>query len=651
MSERGQIAAPLVAVLVLLALGAVLLAHLGGIAAGGGRSQRAADLAALAAARILAADPAATADELRRAAIAVAAANGARVLDMRPLADGAVPRGVEVTVAVAVEGGVPGAGRRRDEVVATARAGVDYSAALPAAAFRPVDVAGMPERAAVVAAAAAQIGWPYVWGGESRAEGGFDCSGLVGHAFAAAGRPLPGRPTAADLWRMSTPIPAAALLPGDLAFQGAPGGSPHHVGMYAGAGTVVVARHAGAPVAYQPLGAVAWDGFGRLLPAGPAPAESAAARAARGAGAPPHVIAAAIELGLADEPEALARRVGAELARGEGLEDALAAALGDRSAAAIVLRRASGPALGAGFSAAVSLLPVPRASPSRGDAAAGPGDAAGMRNASGAAARGPAGRRLAPDGSDPRRGPVPGADDLVDAAAGAAAAVADQLGEAGARGSLQALAAVRNGLRLGLTAGAAFLPDSLARDLVTVAGQGWDAGAALAEVVHTWGTKGAVLTRFGLLAARFTLAGGLASTALAGHAALTARSRRERIASGGLALGSAVASAGVASAGTALLTAGAATATIPPLGLCLMAAGAAICVASYLYGHPALVRGAIALAGRGAGAVAAGARRAAGAVRRGAGTAAAAAADVAGAAVDAGREALRRVASPGEWFG
>ena len=42
---------------------------------------------------------------------------------------------------------------------------------------------------AVVAAALAQLGWPYVWGGESRAEGGFDCSGLIDYAFAAAGCP------------------------------------------------------------------------------------------------------------------------------------------------------------------------------------------------------------------------------------------------------------------------------------------------------------------------------------------------------------------------------------------------------------------------------------------------------------------------------
>src|SRR5919204_197730 len=77
-------------------------------------------------------------------------------------------------------------------------------------------------RAAVVRAALSQVGWPYVWGGESRTEGGFDCSGLVDHAYARAGYTLPGRPTAAVLWAMSVPLKPAELRPGDLGFLRAP---------------------------------------------------------------------------------------------------------------------------------------------------------------------------------------------------------------------------------------------------------------------------------------------------------------------------------------------------------------------------------------------------------------------------------------------
>ena len=79
------------------------------------------------------------------------------------------------------------------------RAGVALGvAALDPTSFRPVDLSGYRGVAAVIAAAEAQLGWPYVWGGESRAEGGFDCSGLVAYALDAAGYGV-GRPTAAGL--------------------------------------------------------------------------------------------------------------------------------------------------------------------------------------------------------------------------------------------------------------------------------------------------------------------------------------------------------------------------------------------------------------------------------------------------------------------
>ena len=69
------------------------------------------------------------------------------------------------------------------------RAGIDFQpAALDSSLFRNVDVAGFSGVDAVIAAAEGQLGWPYVWGGESRAEGGFDCSGLIDFALAAAAR-------------------------------------------------------------------------------------------------------------------------------------------------------------------------------------------------------------------------------------------------------------------------------------------------------------------------------------------------------------------------------------------------------------------------------------------------------------------------------
>ncbi len=123
-------------------------------------------------------------------------------------------------------------------------------------------------RAHVIAAALAQVGWPYIWGGDSRTEGGFDCSGLVDYAYARAGMPLPGRPTAAVLWQMSMPVGRARLAPGDLAFLYTRRRAPYHVALYVGDGLVVVAPHTGADVQIEPLAAVPWDGYGRLLKGG-----------------------------------------------------------------------------------------------------------------------------------------------------------------------------------------------------------------------------------------------------------------------------------------------------------------------------------------------------------------------------------------------
>jgi cell wall-associated NlpC family hydrolase len=129
--------------------------------------------------------------------------------------------------------------------------------------------ANLPElgrgvRANIVRAAAQQIGWPYVWGGESRTEGGFDCSGLVDYAYSAAGHALPGRPTAAVLWQMGVPIAKRNLRPGDLVFLGTYSGQPYHVAMYAGHGLVIVASGHGRPIAAVPLDSVPWDGYARI---------------------------------------------------------------------------------------------------------------------------------------------------------------------------------------------------------------------------------------------------------------------------------------------------------------------------------------------------------------------------------------------------
>jgi len=138
---------------------------------------------------------------------------------------------------------------------------------LPHAAHALID-ATAGGRARVTKAALEQVGWPYLWGGDSPSEGGFDCSGLVDYAYAHAGMALPGRPTAAVLWQMSAAVGPKHLKPGDLAFLYTRTRAPFHVALYVGAGLVVVAPHTGADVQIERLSAVPWDGYGRLLRGG-----------------------------------------------------------------------------------------------------------------------------------------------------------------------------------------------------------------------------------------------------------------------------------------------------------------------------------------------------------------------------------------------
>jgi cell wall-associated NlpC family hydrolase len=147
-----------------------------------------------------------------------------------------------------------------------------YVAEVLAAASRygqPVTGTPGPAAAKAVRYALGQLGEPYVWGGDTPAEG-FDCSGLTQAAYSAADIALPR--TSGAQWQVLPHVPASALRPGDLVFFN-PGefkpGLPGHVGIYIGHGQFIDAPHGGAVVRvdtladYSPL-------FGAARPAGAA---------------------------------------------------------------------------------------------------------------------------------------------------------------------------------------------------------------------------------------------------------------------------------------------------------------------------------------------------------------------------------------------
>lgn len=104
-------------------------------------------------------------------------------------------------------------------------------------------VAGSATGQAIVAAAAAQSGKPYVYA--SAGPNSFDCSGLVKYVFGQFGISLPHN--ANSQMGYGTPVSAANAAPGDLVFF-LDGGYAYHVGIYAGGGQMYDAPNSGSTV-------------------------------------------------------------------------------------------------------------------------------------------------------------------------------------------------------------------------------------------------------------------------------------------------------------------------------------------------------------------------------------------------------------------
>lgn len=115
--------------------------------------------------------------------------------------------------------------------------------------------------------ALAQIGTPYVWGGETPGVG-FDCSGLVQAAYAVAGVRLPR--VAQDQYDGTPKVTAGSpLAPGDLVFFGGGPSSIDHVGLYVGVvdgqAVMVEAPHSGADVRAEAFPPTVGAAFGSLI--------------------------------------------------------------------------------------------------------------------------------------------------------------------------------------------------------------------------------------------------------------------------------------------------------------------------------------------------------------------------------------------------
>lgn len=85
------------------------------------------------------------------------------------------------------------------------------------------------------------LGEPYVWGGESRLEGGFDCSGALYYSAVRAGYRI-ARMTAQDYSRLGKRIPVGQQMPGDCLFFGSSVNHITHCALYIGNGLMIESR-------------------------------------------------------------------------------------------------------------------------------------------------------------------------------------------------------------------------------------------------------------------------------------------------------------------------------------------------------------------------------------------------------------------------
>jgi cell wall-associated NlpC family hydrolase len=153
------------------------------------------------------------------------------------------PRMYAAQIAALMAGGPPTAGLVADPAPDPGAECVAPDGTLVLAAATAISPAGLDAMWAFVAA---QVGKPYLWGGNG--PGAYDCSGLTQQGFKAAGVVLPR--TAADQYTATaaSAVPYTQAQPGMLLFWSydGKGGDAHHVAIYLGGDMMVDAPHTGA---------------------------------------------------------------------------------------------------------------------------------------------------------------------------------------------------------------------------------------------------------------------------------------------------------------------------------------------------------------------------------------------------------------------
>jgi cell wall-associated NlpC family hydrolase len=100
------------------------------------------------------------------------------------------------------------------------------------------------------------VGTPYRYGGNTP-EGGFDCSGLIGHVYQTNGGLVPPR-TTAKLQSWGKPVPTEQMRMGDLVVF-LKGDTANHAGIYVGNNRFVHAPSTGGVVRLDSLNSKYWS--------------------------------------------------------------------------------------------------------------------------------------------------------------------------------------------------------------------------------------------------------------------------------------------------------------------------------------------------------------------------------------------------------